>query len=268
MHLIVIPILFPVVELTNSYIYRCLFPLSYQHYWFLTCYIELYLIHGALNLTIENLSQSLHLLVVSVTFFLFCVIRLYAKFNFFYSSHIIVCITIYFLIAYIKKYSYNRKTGIRLFIVGIFGFAVLFILKRLGFPASIRGEGFLYFSQMTNPFLIFIVIGALLLSAQRYYYNEVINYLSGLSLVFYLIHENTLFRHIVRQIIWQSISSSMHEFHLLIRFFVFSVTILFYGIGASIIFNEIVMPYIRKISALLEIRMITLWKMFCGFCIK
>lgn len=100
-----------------SAIIKCLLPSTFANNWYITCYLLFYLIHPFLNKIIETVDQK-HLLRIS-----FILTALYLILDFFvnwlfFPSDIIVWTTVYFIMAYTKKYlpsvSNNIKTNILL----------------------------------------------------------------------------------------------------------------------------------------------------------
>lgn len=219
----------------------------------------LYAIHGELNRVIRGWKRKTHLLVAGIMFFMYSIVTLYAKTSFYYSTHLVSCIMIYVLTTYIKTYLNNPRMGRNLILLGIIGFVWIIILKKLGFPPSIRDQGMLLWAKFTNPFLILIVVGVTVIAAERCFYNNIVNSLSSMSLELYLIHENLTFRSVVRPMIWNDLSTRMGA-SLLARFLLFSLVILAYGLGASILFSTFITPRIRLLAKWLTCRLNCEWE--------
>ena len=265
LHLAIIPSVYEHITLPKNYYWECFFPISYSHNWFLSCYLIIYLIHGGLNTAIEQTRRSTHFLTVVVSFSVYSMLTLYGTHDFYFNSTLMVCITIYLLVAYVRRFAHSKLDGFKLMMAGIVGFICLVISKQIGFPTFIRDEGLFYWNKFSNPFLILIVLGSVIISSHKKIYNPTINYLSGLSLILYLTHENKLFREIVRPIVWDAISRSLTGVHLLGRFILFACIILVYAFGISMIFSEMVMPWIGKTVDILECKLPRLWEAFCAW---
>ena len=264
MCLVVIHYLFPSVVIPKKYIHQAFFPVSYGLNWFVSAYILLYLIHGGLNLIIGNVNRSRHLLIACVMFFMYCIMSLYARYAFYYTTNLMQFITIYICTSYMKKYMNRVKYAWRMIGLGILGFIYLSATKHMGFPPSIQNEGMLFWAKYSNPFLILIVMGVVIcVSSRKKYSNTVIDYLSSLSLLVYLIHENRTFRDIVRPIMWGNICTTLVELPVTGRFLIFCLIIIAYGFGMSMVFNELFMPYIKKVCSCISEKLTTLWDSFC-----
>ena len=260
LNLVVICFLFPNVTFSAKYIHDSFFPIFYTHNWFITCYLMLYSIHGALNRIIRSWSRKTHLLVAGCMFFMYSIVTLYARPNHYFSSNFIVSVMLYVLTTYIKTYMNNSYNGKHLILAGLIGLVWLVISKQIGFPASIRDQGLLLWAENSNPFLILLVAGIIILAARRCYHNDFVNDFSAVSLELYLIHENLTFRSVVRPIIWNDLSDKIGGL-LLTRFILFSTVILAYGLGASVIFSTLVKPHIRLLAKWLAQKLIVGWEM-------
>lgn len=264
LYLGVIHYLFPSVVIPNKYIHQAIFPVSYGHNWFVSAYILLYLIHGGLNLIIGNVNRPRHLLITSVMFFMYCMMSLYARYAFYYTTNLMQFITIYMTTSYMKKYMNRVKDAWRMIGFGILGFVYLAVTKHMGFPPSIQNEGMLFWAKNSNPFLILIVMGIVIwVSSRKKYSNTVIDYLSSLSLLVYLVHENRTFRDIVRPVMWGNISTALVVLPVVGRFLIYCLIIIAYGFGMSMVFNELFMPCIKKVCRYISEKLTTLWDSFC-----
>ena len=261
-YILVIHYLYPDINI-NGQIRRCLFPLSYGNNWYITCYLVIYIIHGYLNLIIGQMNRASHLLAVSSLFFIYSVLTLYGKTKFYYPTPLTTFIMIYFLTSYVKKYKSGKQNGILFALIGIIGFVFMDVLKRRGIPAYIADQGFLYWAKMTNPFLILFIVGLMIIITEHNFHSRVINYISSLSLILYLIHENILFRSIVRPIIWKDICMMKPGASLLSHFILFAFVILCIGFGMSLLFKLICMPWIIKLSKIADDKLNRLWKIVC-----
>ena len=64
--------------------------------------------------------------------------------------------------------------------------------------------------KTSNPFTFLIALGSFGVALSKDYSNKVVNYISGLSLFIYLIHENLLVRSIVRPKMWMLLTDLIH----------------------------------------------------------
>ena len=253
------------VDLSGKYIHDCFFPVAYGHNWFVTSYILIYCAHGGLNAAIRRMDRKTHLFVAVVLYFMYFVVPLYGKTNFFYSSHLTLWFSIYIITSYVRAYMSEVHKAKWFIVFGCAGFAYLVISKHFGFPHSIKDQGLLLWAKNTNPFLLLIGLGAVVLTTRKTVYNRAINYIAGLSILVYLFHENLSFRGIIRPLIWiglnEVLGAGVSE---IIKFVIFTFIVLAYGFGMSMLYNELVMPQIRKISGLIGSNFMFIWEIICN----
>ena len=100
------------------------FPTIFANNWYVTCYILFCILYPLLNKIIYCLSQR-ELLRISIVLTLLYIIMDYIKKDLFFPSHLILWVTIYFDIAYIKifmtDFCENQKSNILLVICGFGG---------------------------------------------------------------------------------------------------------------------------------------------------
>ncbi|XME03241.1 acyltransferase family protein [Lachnospiraceae bacterium C1.1] len=175
--------------------------------WFITCYLLIYLIHPLLNTIIDSVDQRVHALSCIIAFILYFIISFtfsFIKRDMLFANYPILFITIYFIIAYIKKYmskwSESVSANIKLLMVGIIGtLSLMIIIDLLGLKHICQfDDKLIYFCTNSNPFYLFTAIGMFNLFRKLKFHNSFINSISGLSIFIYLIHENLYFRYFTR----------------------------------------------------------------------
>ena len=102
----------PLKEIVFSF-----FPLTFGFYWFISCYILIYLIHPYINYVIEKLSQFQLFCIVSSFVLLYSVYVLILGGDYFYYNELIGFLSLYFITAYFKKYSNNKLSSKKLCIL-------------------------------------------------------------------------------------------------------------------------------------------------------
>ena len=80
----------------------------------------------------------------------------------------------------------------------------------------------------------------MIIALQATYKIRVINYVSGLSMFVYLIHENILFRTYTRSAIWQYLYKNYGYSHVVILDLVFSILLFIVAVIVSAIYKETV----------------------------
>ncbi len=198
------------VNISGKNIVNSLFPNTFANNWYLTCYLLFYPIHVFLNRIIKQIDKNSLLRLCLVSGFLYIGINGIAVFNLFFPSFLILWVVIYLIIAYGKLYlpqlMNSKKANVILLITGLVINTLLVVLINfLGLHIEAFSDNLLRWNVLSNPFLISAAIGAFNLARQYTFHNKFINYVSGLSLLIYIIHENILVRTHLRPAIWQYI---------------------------------------------------------------
>ncbi len=201
------------VNIGGMHVVMSLFPNTFANNWYLTCYLLFYPLHVFLNRIIKHIDKKSLLRLCLASGFLYIGIKTIAGFmgfNLFFSSELIIWIVIYLLIAYGKFYlpqlMNSKKANVILLITGLVINTLLVVLINfLGLHIEAFSDNLLRWNVLSNPFLISAAIGAFNLARQYTFHNKFINYVSGLSLLIYIIHENILVRTHLRPAIWQYI---------------------------------------------------------------
>lgn len=112
--------------LTTKDIIKQIFPTCFANNWYMTCYIIFLFIYPWLNKLIAITDQKQLLLRITLFSSSLWIIADYVKKDWFFSSNLILWVTIYFLISYLKLYCIrtmsNIKVGFTLWIIGIAGY--------------------------------------------------------------------------------------------------------------------------------------------------
>lgn len=188
-------------------IVKSLLPTTFSNNWYLTCYILFYAVHTSLNKIIWGMTQKQLLKAASVLAFLYIGCD-FVKENLFFPSFLILWGAIYFVIAYIKFYCKetfrSNKLNLILLTIGFLGMvAMVFLTNALGLKTPIFYDKTLKWAVSCNPFLILMALSAFGLAKNFHFKNKLINHISKLSLLIYVIHENILVRTYIRPLIWQ-----------------------------------------------------------------
>ncbi len=194
--------------LTTKEIIKQIFPTCFANNWYMTCYIIFLFIYPWINKFIDVIDQRQLLRMVIFSSSLWIVLD-YLKGDMFFPSMVILWVSIYFLMSYLKLYCVsimkNIKIGTGLLIVGITGYIAQVVVTNyvgLYFIGALAGK-VLRWNSNCSPFYIMIAIGAIIVATQIEFKKHIINYVSSLTMFIYLIHENYLFRTYTRPTIWQ-----------------------------------------------------------------
>ena len=114
-------------RINNKLIIKSLLPNFFTNNWYVTAYLIFYPLHTVLNRIIKDLNQKNLLKITTVLFLLYCVCN--SLYDSFFSSVIIMWITLYFFIAYIKIYMIELCNNIKVNrIVLIIGISIIVFL--------------------------------------------------------------------------------------------------------------------------------------------
>lgn len=183
-----------------------LFPTTFGNNWYMTCYLLFYPIHPILNSIVNMMNQRQLFRSTLVMVFLYVFMN-FINCSWFFSSAIILWITIYFAIAYMQKYLMsfvdNIRENIILFIIGVIGFiGIILITDICGLYSQVLSDKVMRWVNNCNPFLLAMSIAMFNIARNIHFKNRFINYISKLSLLIYIIHENIILRTYFRPAMW------------------------------------------------------------------
>lgn len=183
------------ISFTKGQIFRLLLPTTNQLNWFVGCYLLLYLVHGLLNVVINDIDKKRLFLLTASMFSIYGVIcTFYAKW--FYYTRLLCFILVYFMVAYMKKYlkklSDNKKMNGYILLVSAVAYVgsiivYLILAAKIGF---LDGKA-IKFSN-TNNFIMIIMVLAIfnIFRTTEIEHSLFINRIASASLMFYLLTEN------------------------------------------------------------------------------
>lgn len=244
---------------SNKAIAQSLFPTISLNNWYMTAYILLYAAHPFLNMIIEKLPQN-RLFALSATLMV-----LYTGINFiketFFSSRLVVWIAVYFAVAYMKKYlpvfANSRKANIKLFLTAFAcNITLILITNFVGLRLSAFKVDMNHWINISSPFLI--AMGAALFNLMRnvHFSSRVINYVSGLSLLIYIIHENVIVRTCLRAYIWHCVYNRFGFDHLFLIIFIYTAALFAASLVAAAVYRltleRLVIKAADKVTPLLS----------------
>ena len=260
-------------NLNGSLILRNLLPNTFGNNWFLGCYMIFYAIHPVLNKIIYGLGQKSMLrttfimivLYLLVSFFTIITGYLFGASNNFWGSTLVIWVVIYFIIGYQKLYlnklSNNVRFNIILVILGMVGnYGLIAFTNFFGLKTSLLDHALQIWNVAYNPFFIALVIGLFNLSKSNHFVSKPINYISGLSMFIYIIHENHLLRTLYRPAMWNQIYSHYGYNHIIGWIGLFTIIIFIFGVLSSIIYFESIHKLIIKFCNRTYPKISSLWK--------
>lgn len=239
-------------DISGKILLKSILPTTFAPNWYLTCYLLFYPIHPLLNVVIQKLDKQ-HLFRFSAALFVIYGCFAFIKNDLFFSSTIILWIAIYFVMAYIqlylKDFADSDKYNFMLLAVGLVGwFGIAFVANYLGLHISFFNDKVLRWATNYNPFLIIIAIALFNLMRKLTFKNRAINYISSLSLLVYIIHENVVLRNYCRTALWNYVYENYGYSHILLWVFIIFFIVFIFALISSIIYDKTIRTFIRKLA--------------------
>ena len=231
-------------NLPINLIIKQILPTTFENNWYITCYLLFYPLHPFLNRLINSMDRKTLLKSTLVLLFLYvCVNYIFPER--FFSSHIILWITLYFAIAYMKYFlvdlSNNIKFNILLFGIGFVGnIGIICLTNFLGLRFEVFSDKLLRWNVNCSPFLLLIAVSMFNNARSIRFENNIVNYVSSLSLLIYIFHENMLLRTFYRPQMWNYVYKQFGYEHILLWTFILVVLVFSFGLIASIIYRNTV----------------------------
>lgn len=179
---------------------KCLAPTMFANNWYLTCYLMFYPLHPFLNSVMDSMDQRTLLRWCTALLAVFFGLQFLTDRLLLGSHPILTWITIYALVFYLKKYLPRTMDSCRLnvylFLIALvlhLG-SILFLSAFFGVTMTDNDIQLLHFSKNANPFLLMMVISLFNLARNVKLHSGIINAVSGLSMLIYILHDNILLR--------------------------------------------------------------------------
>lgn len=248
-----------------------LFPTTFGNNWYMTCYLLFYPIHPILNSIVNMMNQRQLFRSTLVMVFLYVFMN-FINCSWFFSSAIILWITIYFAIAYMQKYLMsfvdNIRENIILFIIGVIGFiGIILITDICGLYSQVLSDKVMRWVNNCNPFLLAMSIAMFNIARNIHFKNRFINYISKLSLLIYIIHENIILRTYFRPAMWNYVYKRFGYSDVIQCVFIISFIIFIFGILCSILYVLTLQRFVNKVSGKLYEVVRIKYLLFEKFCL-
>lgn len=248
-----------------------LFPTTFGNNWYMTCYLLFYPIHPILNSIVNMMNQRQLFRSTLVMVFLYVFMN-FINCSWFFSSAIILWITIYFAIAYMQKYLMsfvdNIRENIILFIIGVIGFiGIILITDICGLYYQVLSDKVMRWVNNCNPFLLAMSIAMFNIARNIHFKNRFINYISKLSLLIYIIHENIILRTYFRPAMWNYVYKRFGYSDVIQWVFIISFIIFIFGILCSILYVLTLQRFVNKVSGKLYEVVRIKYLLFEKFCL-
>lgn len=235
---------------------KCFFPTLYSNNWFTTCYILVYMIHPFLNIIIDNITQKTHAVLCMVSLFLYCGV-VFFKSGLLYSSNLVLFIILYFMMAYMRKYMQDwfnqKKHTVVLLIIGFVGLLVMMLINNyLGLHSAAYRSKLLGWNVNNNPFLIMAAVALFHMFRQLKFKSACINYISGCSLLIYVIHENILFRSFTRVRIWAELLERFGRDTVVLQMFCYAAVLFAAAVLVSVVYQYFIHGIVKWVAKYAE----------------
>ena len=243
-------------------IIKSFFPTYFNNNWYLTCYLLFYPLHSVLN-GIINRMDKIALFRFSVALFCLYLVLPFAKGSFF-GSKIIYWIAMYFAIAYCKRYLSRSTDSLSLNVVIMAVSILCFIGSVVITNALCRRFSFftgqiLHWNADNNPFLFVLAFSMLQVARHIKFRNIAINYISGLSMLIYILHENIILRTYFRPQIINEIYARFGYDHIAGWVVCVALVLFVACVMVAAVYRETLQKYVRTAGDLLFSALRRLW---------
>lgn len=230
---------------------KSLLPTFSETNWYITSYILFCFASPFLNIIIDKIDKNVHLSISIVLFLCYLVISLLKSFP--GASTLVIWISIYFVVSYFKLYCpnicNNKKINIIFVIIGILGNIIFVTVTNFGGLRIDSLSTRVLQWNSNRSFLNFMTaFGLLNLVKDMNFRSRFVNYISSLSLLVYIIHENILFRTYIRPQIWQFIYLNLGYDLILLWHFMYVSLLLIASLIVAAIYKLVIQKYIHKFA--------------------
>lgn len=237
------------IKLENEVIINSFLPISKENNWYITAYLVLYIIHPFINMIINNINKKQHFAISLILFIVYFVFDFLFVEKAFYKNDLIVFISVYFIVAYLKKHTFSNNTKIYKFL--LFGTSIIFygciFINFAIFPINIKWH------VLNNPILLIMSISLVFICANaKLNNNKLINRISSYSLLVYLIHDNIIFKEITRPKIISKIMNTFGVNNIVVIVLITSLVFYVFSIICSASFDLFFSKFVTRLSIKLE----------------
>lgn len=241
---------------------RSFLPVSSGNCWFICCYLLLYAIHPGLNLIINKISQKQHLTIVCVMAALYSA-EAFLPLVYYYYNDLAGFVEIYFAVAYLKRYvpSWRTKNWDR----GVFLACAASLLGlivatgAIGVRISAFSNQMIRWKLFVNPLTIMMSLAAFGMALKKPFICRPVNYVSGESLLIYIITEDYLFREMEKPRLWLSIYRAFSYRYVVLWVLLLSAAAFVAAVLIASCYRETVQKPLRRLSSRLSERLGALW---------
>ena len=226
---------------------KSIFPTLFSNNWFITCYIIIFALHPVLNRVISSLEHRDLLLFCIIVVSMYFVFGMISS-GFFFSSPIIVFVSLYFVVAYVKKYriewANNVKLNALLFASSLILFLILiFATEFMGMHVSFLRNKMLHWNSNQNLLILLIAFAMFNVVRAIKFSSKFINYIASVSLIVYVTHENILFRQLIRPYIFTKIYENYGYDDIIAWIMILAIILFVMSVIVSIVYKTIIQRF-------------------------
>ena len=141
----------------------------------------------------------------------------------------------------------NAKLNVDLLILSLtINTALIIGTNYLGLHINFFSDKVLRWWNNCNPFLLIAAFSLFNLVRNVHFKNKTINYISSMSMLIYVIHENDLLRTYYRPALWHAIYNQFGYDHLIFCVFVMSLGVFAFGVVMSMIYHHTLEKVVNK----------------------
>lgn len=241
-----------------------IFPVTVNTYWYLTCYLFFLPLYPFLNHIIYTLEKKTLFRIALALFFVYFVLGFIGD-GLFFASRLILWVTIYFIIAFIKLYMKDLSNKISLNLLILFGFFLFWflfhiVLNIIGLHIELISDKMMWFSTVQDPFLFVMAIALFNIFRNLVFYNKIINFISSLSMLVYIIHEQPLLRTYIRPFLVNFIYEKYGYSHLILFILLLSCGVFAFSILISLFYKFLVEKAIHYVVDRLYDKLRDYWR--------
>lgn len=257
------------VQLQISDTVKTFFPTTFANNWYITCYLLFYMIHPFLNRMLEQLSINEHLAFATILFVIYFIIPVLPleEINLFFANEFVIFLATYVIVSFIKIYknewTENLKSNKSILFVSIISYVVLILcVDFLGLRTNYFLNRLVRWNMNNSLFMFLIAFSSFNIMKKKEFINRTINYLSSLSLLVYIFHENLAFRRYFRPVIEFSILNRFGIEHAFICAVCMAVSLTILSFIISAIYKKCFTKIVSKLSSIISKNFLTLWKKY------
>lgn len=177
----------------------------------------------------------------------------FIKKDLFYSSNLILWITIYFIMAYMQKYlmqyADSMKVNLTILILNAVGFVGIILLTEAAghYIPAVSGK-MTHWVTDSNPFLIAVSIALFNIVRKIHFKSKAVNYISGLSLLIYIIHDNIVIRTYFRPLLWNFVYENYGYNYVIGWVLILAVAVFVFGLAGAVLYTATIKKAVTKLG--------------------